>query len=61
MITSLYYLIDQNGDLNGAKYYVGDFLDLPTCQAQALIDGVAHYSVELRNPEDGTSSPGAIC
>jgi hypothetical protein len=42
----LYYLADQSDDINGAKTLTGSFMDLPSAQAQAVSDGVAHYSVE---------------
>ena len=43
---NLYYLVDQSGDINGAKTLTGSFMDLPSAQAQAASDGVSHYSIE---------------
>lgn len=42
----LYYLIDQDGDMNGDKEFQADFNDLASAQAKAVADAVAHYSVE---------------
>lgn len=42
----LYYLVDQNGDINGDKTLAGSYSSLAAAQAQASSDAVAHYSVE---------------
>jgi len=47
----LYYLVDQNGDINGDKVPQGYFSTLADAQAKAANDGIAHYSVELERIE----------
>ena len=42
----LYYLVDQNGDIYGAKTLRGAYPTLAAAQVQAVSDGIAHYSVE---------------
>jgi hypothetical protein len=47
----LWYLADQTASgsqgIYDTKTFTGNFVDLPTAQAQAATDGIAHYSVEL--------------
>jgi hypothetical protein len=53
----LYYLIDQtaaNG-IDDAKTLQGSYDDQADAQAQAVSDGVSHYSIEQLN-EDGYST-----
>jgi hypothetical protein len=45
-MVSLYYLVDQAGDISGEKALEGSYLDLAHAQEQATSDGVAHYSIE---------------
>lgn len=47
---NLFYLVEQDGDINGAKYLVGSFDSLEEAKAQAAFE---HYSVEYS--EDATS------
>ena len=42
----LYYLADQNDDIHGAKTFTGRFADKDSAMAQAIADGIAHYSIE---------------
>jgi hypothetical protein len=44
---SLFYLADQNGDINGDKIFEGYFVSIADAQAKAAADGVAHYSIEV--------------
>jgi hypothetical protein len=46
MTFKLYYLIDQDGDINGDKTLQGSYSDLSSAQAQAASDSMDHYSVE---------------
>jgi hypothetical protein len=43
---SLYYLIDQSGEITGAKNFVGLFATILDAEAQAEIDQVIHFSIE---------------
>ena len=50
----LFYLADQTDLIDGAKYLVGEYLDLASAQNKANADGISHFSVELVN-EQGTT------
>ena len=45
-MVNLYYLIDQAGDIAGAKTFTGSYADVAAAQSQAVADSVAHFSVE---------------
>jgi hypothetical protein len=48
----LYYLVDQNGDINGNKTLTASFDDEASAHAKASADGVLHYSIERINSEE---------
>ena len=49
----LYYLVDQNGELDGDKQSIAYFETEEEAHARAALDNILHYSVEL---ESGTFS-----
>ena len=60
-MNELYYLADQDGPINGAKCPVGFFATPAECHARALADGVAHYSIEWEDEEQGIYEIIFIC
>ena len=43
----LYYLVDQQGPLDGAKTYKSSFASLQAAINKATFDGIVHFSVEV--------------
>jgi len=55
---NLWYLVDQTASgqqgIYDVKSFTGSYASLALAQAQATADGIAHYSVEQKQQDDGT-------